>query len=194
MTPLELPLEAVVEELERSLPALLGATIRPRLVRARYCDALRDMGVLVPLTEELAPLFGALDGEGWGRLAMYVEALDGEDIYAQVSRAAQLDADPLRLSAVAFPGFAASTDLHTLDLLSRSAHRREEIARAWLLRLGIGIQGESTEESVERLDRLDYARLLDDVERVKASAADRAGFVRELQEKAERAMNPRGKW
>jgi hypothetical protein len=44
------------------------------------------------------------------------------------------------------------------------------------------------------LDRLDYARLLNEAERARESAKERTEYLRKLQEKADRMLAPRGKW
>lgn len=192
--PIELPVSEVVQALEERLPALIGHDVRAPLIRARLADALRDEDVPPPTPRELEPLYAALDPEGWRRLALLVGLLDVEPIREECGVAVASELDVLAWVKAAFVGLAAELRLHTLELLARSPHRREELARLWLLRQGIAVAGESSEESMAALDRLDYARLLNEAERARESAKERTEYLRKLQEKADRMLAPRGKW
>lgn len=192
--PLELPVGAVIARFEHAIPRLAADPVRAPLVRARLADALRRGFVPPPLPSELEPAYARLDDQGWRRLALFVDALDDAAIHEAFLRASTVEPDLAAWVGDAFVELAHQRPLHTLSLLARSEHRREEMARTWLLRLGVAIEGESVAESLERLDRLDYARVLSDLERAKAGAEERAAYVLKLQEKADQLLRPRGKW
>ena len=91
-------------------------------------------------------------------------------------------------------GTAVRAPLLTLALLRESAVRLEELARTWSAALGVGIAGETAEQSAEHLARIDYARLLDKAERAKVDAEARMAELRKRQEKAEERRTRRSKW
>jgi hypothetical protein len=132
-----------------------------------------------------------LDAEAWRRLALVVAALDCDDVRRVLPGllARPVEAQVRR----AFVDFARSTELLTLDLLRQSPHRVEEFARGWLDRLGASVEGETEEQSRERLARLDYGRLLAEAERARQEAEGRMEYLKKLQEQAGRRAR-RGKW
>src|SRR5208283_4064709 len=93
----------------------------------------------------------------------------------------------------AFVGLALATPLLTMTLLRQSPLRVEEFARHFLARLGTAVSGETAAQSRERLERLDYGRLLAEAERAKVSAEERMEYLRQLQEDQARRAR-RGKW
>lgn len=191
--PLELPVDAVIARFEQAIPRLAAGPVRAPLVRARLADAIRLGFLPPPLPSELDVACAALDDQGWRRLALFVDALEERAVHEAFLRAATVEEALDAWVRDAFLQLAGQRPLHTLELLSRSEHRREELARTWLLRMGVAIAGETVEESLERLDRLDYARVLSDLEQAKAGAEERAAYVRKLQEKADELLRPRGK-
>ncbi|MEM9073380.1 MAG: hypothetical protein AAGE52_33050 [Myxococcota bacterium] len=184
---LQLPLKAVIHVLRGSLPRAQHESVDAALYRARFCDALRDRRMVVPSPQELDHAESSMDPASWRRLATVTSAIEDEAIGEAVSIAARLDEDPSRVWFEGFVGFAAGMDLHPLELLRESSHRLEEYARTWLLRVGVGVAGESSDQSIERLTRLDYARLLAEAERARDAATRRLSDLRRLQAKAERA-------
>jgi hypothetical protein len=82
-----------------------------------------------------------------------------------------------------------------MAVLRMSALRLEELARAWLAALGIGIAGEDAARSLAALQRLDYERLLAQVEQARQAAEGRMAQLQEAQDEDDRARAPRrGKW
>ena len=90
--------------------------------------------------------------------------------------------------------FIAIMLLLTMAVLRQSELRTEELARKLARHLGVGIWGESDEDSERELERLDYGRLLAEAERAKVLAEDRMAYLRERQEEELRRRRPRGKW
>ncbi len=92
-----------------------------------------------------------------------------------------------------FVMFAFGTELLTRELLWQSPLRLEEFVRKWLEVLGVGVAEETVEESRQRLERLDYGRLLAESERAKLEAEPRLAALRALQEQRARNAARRGK-
>jgi hypothetical protein len=170
-----------------------GRPADPDLVRARLADGCRDAGGDPPTPEEFDARAAGLEDEAWNRLGALAFALDLQDVRA--SLAALVVARPvLELLDAGFIGVARQTPLLTLELLGRSALRVEELARRLVAGLGAAVRGESPRVSRERLDRLDYERLLAEAERAKQSAADRLAALQRLQDQQEQNRPRRGKW
>ena len=195
----------------------------PDLVRARLADGLRDAGLRPPTPDEFDALARGLDDEGWRRLAVLAGALDQEDVRAALPELAKnrppadllalgfagaLDPEdartglqelakvrpPADLLTLGFVGVARTTPLLTLDLLARGPLRVEELARRLLAGLGLAVRGETARASRERLERLDYGRLLAEAERAREAAAERMEKLHKLQDEQEQNRARRGKW
>jgi hypothetical protein len=221
--PPQVDLAGLQERLAAGVTRWAGRPPDPDLVRARLADGLRDAGLLPPTPDEFDALAGGLDDEGWRRLAVLAGALDHEDVRSALPELAKtrppadllalgfagaLDPKDVRaalpelakvrppadLLALGFVGVAWTTPLLTLELLARGPLRVEELARRLLAGLGLAVRGESPKGSAERLERLDYGRLLAEAERAKDAAADRMEKLRKLQDEQEARRSPRGKW
>jgi hypothetical protein len=195
----------------------------PDLIRARLADGLRDAGLTPPTPDEFDGLARGLDDESWRRLAVLAGALDQEDVRAALPELAKarppaellaqgfagaLDPKVVRaelaelaksrppayLLALGFLGVAQTTPLLTLDVLARGPLRLEELARRLLAGLGLGVRGEAAQASRERLERLDYGRLLAEAERAREAAAGRMEKLHKLQDEQEHNRARRGKW
>jgi hypothetical protein len=164
----------------------------PALTRARLADGLRDAGLLPPTPDEFDALAGALDDEAWRRLTVLAGAFDQKDVRAGLTELAKAR-PPVELLAAGFVGVARETPLLTLELLARGPLRVEELARRLLAGLGLAVRGESVRASRERLERLDYGRLLAEAERAREAAADRMEKLKKLQDEQE-LKQARGKW
>jgi hypothetical protein len=200
-----------------------GRAPDPDLVRARLADGLRDAGLRPPTPDEFDALARGLDDESWRRLAVLAGAPDQEDVRAGLPELAKVRPpadllaqgfagalDPKAVSAeltelakscsaaylltLGFVGVARTTPLLTLDVLGRSPLRVEELARRLLAGLGLAVRGETARASRERLERLDYGRLLAEAERAREAAADRVEKLEKLQDEQEKNRARRGKW
>ncbi len=169
-----------------------GAGADPDLTRARLADALRDAGLVPPPPDESAAAVAGLDGEAGGRLAAFAAVLDVPDVRAALPKLLA-GRPPLDLFA-ALAGVARDTPLLTADVLRQSELRVEELARRLVAGLGAAVAGETPAKSRQRLERIDYGRLLAEAERAKAAAAGRVDELRKRQEEQERARTRRGKW
>jgi hypothetical protein len=176
-----------------AVPRFVGKTVEPDLVRARIADACRDATVDPVLPEDFDAAAQGLHEPGWQRLALAVSALDLPSVRKVLPQVAG-DCGPAMALLTGLTGHARQTPLLTLDLLWQSAFRIEEFARGLLARLGIGVAGETDEQAAQRLERLDYARLLAEAENARVSAADRMEYIRRLQEEEEKRRPRRGKW
>jgi hypothetical protein len=163
------------------------------LTRARIADGFRDAGVMPITPREFALAAASLEDEAWRRLAVLATAFEVVPFRAAL---------PLLMSTVpvsklvtdGFIAVARSAPLLTLDVLHQSEPRVEEFARRFVAGLGAAVEGESTAVSKLRLDKLDYARLLAEADKAKASATKRAEKLKKLQDEQEQRRAPRGKW
>jgi hypothetical protein len=170
-----------------------GRPVEPDLARAQFADHCRDAGLEPLLPEEFDVLTAGLDEEAWRRLAMLIGSLGLAGVRPALPALAARR--PLaELAAVGFTGVARETPLLTLELLRQSPLRVEELARRFVAGLGAMVRGETAEVSRQRLDRLDYGRLLAEAELAKQAAADRMEQLRRLQEEQEANRPRRGKW
>ena len=70
----------------------------------------------------------------------------------------------------------------TVALVRQSEVRAEEFARRLAADLGVAIAGETAEHSQQRLDAIDYKRLLAEAEQAKAAAQAQMEKLRKKQE------------
>ncbi len=191
--PPALDLSEVQAQFAATVARQAGRPVDAALVCARLADGCRDAQLQPPAPEEVEPMVTRLDEEGWRRLAVLASALDLAGVRSALAALATVR--PLgELLEVSFPGLARSTPLLTLELLRQSPLRVEELARKFLARLGADIRGESAKESLQRRERLDYGRLLEEAERAKKAAEARAARLRQLQDEQEQNRPRRGKW
>jgi hypothetical protein len=170
-----------------------GRSPDPPLVRARLADGCRDAGLDPPTPEELDARVAGLLHEDWNRLGTLAFALDLPDMRAALAALA-VSRPVLELLNAGFVEVVRRTPLLTLELLGRSPLRVEELARRLLADLGAGVGGESPRTSQERLERLDYERLLAEAERAREEAASRLEELHRLQDEQEANRPRRGKW
>ena len=185
----EVDLPSLMAAIEQELPLIADRELDPLLVRARLADRLRDAGVLPPLpaaVEELTDDFGV---EDWRRLALLLGS--AEEPSVRGSGEALFGAEAWR---VAFVDVASDRGLLTVEVLRRGPLRVEELARAFVAALGARIQGETEEASRERLQRLDYTRLLNEANLAKMEAEQRAEYLKAIQQREAEARTRRGKW
>jgi hypothetical protein len=174
------PLEHLIARIRDHAPALESREVEPALVHARLADQYRDLGLAPPDFADFERGALNLDVEGWRRLALAVATLDDS-----LLRPALLAIAPRVPVAVqvesGFLGVAHATAPLTVALVRQSAIRAQEFGRHLAMRLGIGIAGESHEESRALLDSLDYKRLLSDADLAKAAAHETMERLRRRQ-------------
>jgi hypothetical protein len=163
------------------------------LTRARLADHFRDMSLLPLLPEEFDRAAANLDPEGQRRLAVLVSLLELDTVRAVVAQHASTW-PVYQLVNAAFTGLAEDTPLLTVEVLSQSEHRVEELARRFLSAIRVSISGETAEDSKKRLHKLDYGRLLAEADKARTAATERAERLRQLQEQQEQRRGRRGKW
>ncbi|MBZ4421326.1 hypothetical protein [Myxococcus sp. RHSTA-1-4] len=188
-----LRLTALCAALSQRRPAMESAEVDPVLVRAWLADFYRDQGLEPLHPDTFLTLCVDLMPEGWRRLALVTDALTDGAVGPVVAALARIQGVEKQVRA-GFVDFARETHLLTLELVGLSELRLEELARRWVHALGAGIEGESPEESAQRLKRLDYTRLLEEAERAKRGAESRQEKLKKLREEQDKRMAPRGKW
>jgi len=191
-TALDYALPILVAAVEFRLPKFLQQPVDRELAQARLADAYRDSCHVPMESEAFDAVSSHLEEEAWRRLALLVDLLDEEECNDTLGDLLGEDGVAGQIST-AFVDFSRDTSLLTLATLRHSELRREEFVRRWVMRLGAGIDGESITESLARLDRLDYGRLLSEAERAKQLAEERTAYLKKLND-LEDARNPRGKW
>ncbi len=162
------------------------------LVHARLADHYRDMALDFIAPKDFLSLVNALDDASQQRLALTVAGLDNEGLKKTFS--ILLKMETVSTIETCFIEFARSKYELTMELLQQSSLRVEEFARQFLAVLGADIEDETRAESKQRLERLDYRRLLKESERAKASAEERMDYLRQLREEQERRLGRRGKF
>lgn len=186
-------LQLVADRFSWLAPRLEDREIEPDLLRAQLADHCRDAELLPVDPQAFDRWTTDLNTECWRRLALAVSAFEDpltRNMLATLAQVRELD-DIVESGLVAF---ARESGLLTMAVLRQSELRSEELARKLARRLGVGILGESEEESEQELERLDYGRLLAEAERAKELAEDRMTYLRERQEEELRRRRPRGKW
>ena len=140
----------------------------PALTEARLADHYRDEGIPPLWPGQLRTVTAKLTPADWQRLAVIV-ALLGEPALRQVLPAL-LHVRPVRDQVQGLADVA--TVLATLELraLAASPVRAEELARRVARELRVAIAGETPQESSARLARIDYTRLLANVDSARADA------------------------
>jgi hypothetical protein len=191
--PISVALPALLETLGAILEEMAGEAPDPDLCRARLADTLRDGGIDPPEPERFDALAAALDEGGWARLDLVtLAARRGALGEALFTLAGALGAEMVMDQG--FLDFARRSPLLTLELLRQSPLRLEELARRWLASTFLLVEGETVEASRAALDRLDYARLLAEVDQAKMSAEERLAYLKKLQEAHDASLPRRGKW
>lgn len=186
-------LQMVANRFSWLAPRMEDREIEPDLLRAQLADHCRDAD-LSPVDPQAFDRWTTdLKTEDWRRLALAVSALEDpptRKTLATLAQVRELD----EIVEAGLIAFARESELLTMAVLRQSELRSEELARKLARRLGVGIWGETEEQSEEELDRLDYGRLLAEAERAKELAEDRMAYLRERQEEELRRRRPRGKW
>ena len=187
MPRVEWQLEHLIARVRDAAPALETRDVEAALVHARLADQYRDLGLAPPDVAEFERQSANLDIEGWRRLALAVATLDDLElrpallaIAPRVPVAAQVERG--------FLGVAGETAPLTVALVRQSETRAQEFGRHLAMRLGIGIAGESRDQSRALLDALDYKRLLTDADLAKAAAHEKMERLRKQQIEADAAV------
>jgi hypothetical protein len=188
----EWDLAPLVARVREAAPALEARDVSPDLVRARLADHFRDAGIGPPNALDFEAQSAGLDAEGWRCLALAAAAVDDVGARAAIAgRAGQVPA-PAHVEW-GFLDFARDSAPLTVGLVRQSPVRAEEFARQLSARLGVGIVGETDEQSRARLSAIDYKRLLAEAERAKASAEEKMERLRQRQAEADAKRRRRGK-
>jgi hypothetical protein len=188
----KIDLSSFMEDLENAAYDLDGTDIDAELYEARWADLCRDFDQAPCTTETFQEATQSLDEEDWRRLALSIDILEDEDLQVTCEQLFKRQ-NPSELLDVLSIELAVGKPLLTIELLCLSETRLEEFARNLLYQITGRIEGESLRTSKQKLDALDYERLLGDAEKAKEAAEARLEELRKIQEE-ERASFERSKW
>jgi hypothetical protein len=193
MPHVEWDLGQLVGRVRDAAPALEARDVDAALVQARFADRCRDAGLAPPEAAEFERQVEGLDVEGWRRLALAAAALDDAALWAGLAGRDRWVpvADGV---AIGLPRLARSIAPLTVALVRQSAVRAEEFARHLTMSFGIGIVGETGQQSLDRLYALDYRRLLAEAEQAREAAQEKMERLRKKQQEFDGARRRRGKW
>lgn len=186
----EWDLRTVTQQLSELTPVLETREIEPLLIEARLADHYRELNLEPLPPPQFERIVHKLDPESWRRLALVVGTLDRADIRSTL---ASLPTTVVQQVEAGFVGLARKTDALTVALLRQSEVRIEEFARHFAGHLGVFWQGESAEQSGQRLQQLDYKRLLAQAEEAKKQAEERMEQLRKKQAEDAAKRRRRGK-
>jgi hypothetical protein len=156
------------------------------LLEAVLADQYREARV-PPLRPDLFTLVTmGMDEPHWLRFAVIVGMLGREELNTVIPAVSQRMPvrDQIEKGMVVPAKALQAVDLR---LLCSSQVRAEELARRVARGLGVDFEGETTAESVARLAKIDYSRLIANVEAARAAAEER-------RDEMQKAMRPRGKF
>lgn len=187
----DVPLHFLRVWLENTVPKWQHETPDMELLRAQVADRYRDMNRLPMYPSEFDELVTTFDLESRRRFALAVGTLELDEFRDAVSRLLGQREVVVQVRE-AFAGVAQQCDKLTLEVLRLSPVRIEEFARRLLFLLGADIAGESSEQSRQMLEKIDYNKLLKEAEEAKNSAESRLNELRKQQAQQERTR--RGKW
>lgn len=186
--------DALLEGMASQLFEVIHEGADPDVTRARIADLYRDLGIEPMDPLEFEAHAAGLDAAAWIRVATLAGAVEDDEALGEALVALHPGGSAAEQVKSAFLNLARETPLLTLELLLSSPLRLEELARRFIAALGATVDGEEPEESWAALVRLDYGRLLAEVDRAKLSAEQRMEYLRKLQEQQEAARPRRGKW
>jgi hypothetical protein len=186
----EWDLRTMTQRLSELAPVLETKQIEPPLIQARLADHYRELNLEPVPPSQFDPLVYNLDPESWRRLALAVGTLDHPDIRSTLANLTMTVVEQVKTG---FVSMATKTDALTLSLLRQSDVRIEEFARHFAGHLGVFWHGESAEQSKQRLQQLDYKRLLAEADEAKKQAEERMEYLRKKQKEESARRRPRGK-
>ncbi len=176
----EWDLEHLVGRVRDAAPVFEARDVEPALVHARLADHYRDLELAPPEAAEFERTASDLDVEGWRRLAVAVATLDDTGLRAALAARAPWMGVASQVQS-GFLELARDIAPMTVALMRQSTLRAEEFARNFAWRLGVGIIGESSEQSRARLHAIDYKRLLAEAEQAKTAAHEKMERLRKRQ-------------
>ncbi len=163
------------------------------LLRARLADRCRDARTSPVAVADFDAATSALDDGAFRRFRLLVELADHDAVRAAFAHVALQRGARFVLDALWT--IAREKRLLTPMLLRASGPRVEELTRAWLDRLGVAVEGESPDVSRAALERLDYARLVQQAQEARRLAAERMKYLEGEQAADDQKRVPRrGKW
>lgn len=166
----------------------------PELIRARLADVCRDASIRPASASAFRERWQPLDEAHQRRFGLLLSACDLEGVQQRFAQwSGNHDANNPLLAL--FHTLTTGLPLLTVDVVSQSDIRLEELARHFCYHAGLSIEGETDEASSTRLNEIDFARLISEADVARSSAEDRMAYLRKMQEEQEQTRRPRrGKW
>ena len=187
-------IDELISTLGAATTVLEMQPVFPEVIRARLADVYRDASIRPASANQFHERWQPLDESHQRRFALLLSVCDVEAVQ---KRFAQFDADNHEKSDLLtlFHKLVTDLPLLTVDVVSQSDVRLEELARHFCAGAELPIEGETAEISTARLNSIDFGRLTQEADAARSSAEDRMTFLRKLQEEQEQSRRPRrGKW
>jgi hypothetical protein len=168
--------------------------VDPTLIEAVLADCYRDEGIAPLAPDAFAAATAHMDEADWQRFAVIATMFTIDEVRAVIGAVSKRMPvrDQLEKGMIAT---AQALKAVNLQVLSGSMVRAEELARRVARGLGISFEGEILAASAARLAKIDYTRLMANVDAAKASAEEQmAELLKRQEEDDERVMRRRGKW
>lgn len=174
--------------------AIAATDADPALTEAMLADFYRDEGIAPLDPANFGVLTADMDDAHWQRMAVVVALLAQPPLRAVLPVVSQR----LRVRDQIERLVKVVRELSALELraFAVSMVRAEELARRVAREWGVEIRGETPHESLQRLHRIDYTRLLANVDTAKANAQEQMAELQRQQEAQDSriARRQRGKW
>jgi hypothetical protein len=164
------------------------------LIEAQLADHYRDCNIAPLDPANLRAVTGKMEPADWQRMAVIAALFAVPELCAVLPAVTQRLLVRAQLDALVRVAQAlASLELR---ILAASLVRAEEFARRVARELNVDIAGETTSQSASRLAKIDYTRLLANVDTAKASATAQLAELQRQQEAEDSriARRRRGKW
>jgi hypothetical protein len=174
--------------------AVAAAELDMALIEAVLADQYRDAGIAPLDPAQLGVVTAGMTSADWQRLSVIVALLKEAQLRAALPGVSQRMHVRDQIEALV----AVTQDLAIVELraLAASVVRAEELARRVASALRVEIAGETRAESDQRLAKINYRRLLANVDTAKASAQEQMAELLRRQEAEDQgtATRRRGKW
>lgn len=168
--------------------------VHPELQRAKVADLCRDVGLRPASEREFSERWQSYDDEHQRRFALLIFGFRAKGAAQRMRQMSVARPDQNPVFNVLHE-LTVELSLLTVSMLGESDVRLEEFARHFCQGIGVGINGESAEESTRRLQAIDFKRLTQEAETARASAQDRLAYLKKMQDEQEQTRRPRrGKW
>lgn len=187
-------IDEVITTLGSAAAAWETCTIFPELIRARLADVCRDALIRPASATAFREHWQPFDEAHQRRFGLLLSVCDLETVQSRFAQWAGSH-NQSNVLLTLFHTLTTGLPLLTIDVVSQSDVRLEELARHFCKHAELPIAGETTDASTARLSEIDFARLIAEADAARSSAEDRMAYLRKMQEEQEQTRRPRrGKW